>query len=222
MEPADTSPTQQPATRVIVADDHPLMREALTSWLARQTGLEVVGEASHGPELVALCQTLRPELAVVDLDMPGMDGVQVTQQLKQACPGTRTVIYTGSDSSFDALRAYRAGAFAFVVKTSAMTAFEHAIRRASLGEKYFPDEMLDDLGSRAADGAREPLDDLTDREREVFLLVAKGKTTREIAEMLDVTTRSITRHKSRIYEKLGASTDADLARVAVRMRIVDG
>ncbi len=224
MEESEQRPLdEQRPLRVLVADDHPLMREALCGWLERRDGVTVCAEAAHGLEVLDLCRTHQPDLAVVDLDMPGMDGVEVTQMLTKSCPTTRALIYTGMDSTFEALRAYRAGAFAFVVKTSTMRAFEEALRQVAVGRKHFPEAMRDELAGDlvARSGPGEPIDDLTDREHEVFALVAKGKTTREIAEQLDVTTRTVTRHKSRVFEKLGASTDADLARFAMRMRIID-
>lgn len=210
------------AARIAIADDHPLMRAALRQWVESRHKLEVCAEAENGCEAIDACERESPDVLVLDLGMPGMDGIAVTSALAARRSATRTLIYTGHDSVFEAVRAYRAGAHAFVVKHSSMDDFDAALERVVEGRKYFPDAMLGELSShllvRANPGG--PKGDLTEREVEVLRLVAEGRGTTEIANTLGVSPRTVTRHKSRLHDKLGAGNDADLARRAIALGVI--
>jgi two-component system response regulator NreC len=196
--------------RVLIADDHALVRSGLRALLEAQSDIEVVGEAEDGVAVVECCRKLEPHVVVMDLTMPGRGGVTATEDLHRECPQTKVVVLTMHDDEAYVRLARLAGASGFVLKKSLAAELINAIHDAHAGKPHFP---ATELPSPADD--RAPLDLITDREREVLTLVALGHTTPEIAGMLHISEKTVETHRAHIAEKLGLYTRADLVRFAL-------
>lgn len=197
--------------RVLLADDHALVRSGLRALLEAQPDMEVVGEAEDGAAAVHRCHTLRPDVVVMDLTMPGRGGIAATEDIHRECPSARVVILTMHDDAAYARMARLAGASGFVLKRSVATELIRALRTAHAGGTHFPGiEEPPPLKQGLA-----PLDAITAREREVLTLIALGHTSGEIAEMLHIGEKTVETHRAHIMDKLGFRTRADLVRFAL-------
>lgn len=197
--------------RVLIADDHALVRSGLRALLAAQPDLEVVGEAEDGVAVVELCRKLAPAVVVMDLTMPGQGGINATEDLRRECPDTKVVVLTMHDDVAYVRMARLAGAAAFVLKKALATELIHAIRAVQAGEIRFP---VADLPV-PHHSRQSPLELLTSREREILTLVALGYTTLEVAAKLHISDKTVETHRAHLVEKLGLRTRADLVRFAL-------
>lgn len=207
------------ALKIVLADDHVVVRQGLKV-LLEQAGLAVVGEASDGHEAVRLARELRPDAAVLDLAMPRLNGLDAAREIIKVSPQTATILLTLHTEDHYVLSALEAGVRAYVVKTQAVQELVQAIKEASRGDVY-----LSPIVSRAAvhaylDKTGAPKDPLTAREREVLQLIAEGKTTKEIAQLLSVSAKTAESHRGRIMEKLGIHNTAGLVRYSVRHGVI--
>lgn len=198
--------------RVLIADDHALVRSGLRALLEAQPDLEVVGEAEDGAVVVEQCRRLRPDVVVMDLKMPGRGGINATEDLHHQFPETKVVVLTMHDDAAYVRMARLAGAAGFVLKKSLATELIRAIRDVHAGKNHFPIVEETPAGS-GKNGA--PLDMITDREREVLALIALGHTTPEIAAKLHISEKTVETHRAHIVEKLGLRTRAELVRFAL-------
>ena len=203
--------------RMIIADDHELSRAGLRSMLAGERWLELVGEAGNGREAVELCRQLQPDLALLDVRMPEMDGLAATRSIKQACPKTSVLIITTHEHSDYLVAALKAGAAGYMLKDVTRQELLSAVRRVLRGESIIDS----DVAARALQRlAREPsaydgptLERLTPREHQVLQLLAQGMTNREIAGQLTLSVGTVKIHVEHIIAKLGVS---DRTQAAVR------
>ena len=186
------------AIRVVLADDHPVVREGLRGMLAAEPDIEVVGEAASGPEAVALAERLRPDVILMDLRMPGGDGVEATRQLA----GTTVVVLTTYDSDADILRAVEAGAAGYLLKDTPRAVLADSVRAAARGETVLAPAVAGRLLGRIR---VEPSEQLSARETEVLALVARGLTNAEIGRRLYVSEATVKTHLLRACGKLGVS-----------------
>lgn len=196
--------------RVLIADDHALVRAGLRSLLEAQPDLEVVGEAEDGAAVVEHCRKLKPDVVVMDLTMPGRGGIGATEDLRRECPETKVVILTMHDDVAYLRMAQLAGAAGYVLKKSLATELIVAIRAAQAGKTHFPAAEVP-----PPPGDRLPLERITEREREVLSLIAHGYTTIEIAAKLHIAEKTVETHRAHLAEKLGFRTRADLVRFAL-------
>jgi two-component system response regulator NreC len=196
--------------RVLIADDHALVRSGLRALLEAQPDMEVVGEAENGAAAVSVCRKLNAEVVVMDLTMPGRGGIQATEDLRRECPGAKVVVLTMHDDEAYVRMARLAGADGFVLKKSLATELLRAIRAVHAGRTHFPATELP-----PAVAGRAPLDRISDRECEVLSLIALGHTTPEIAFKLHISGKTVETHRAHIAEKLGLHTRADLVRFAL-------
>ena len=187
--------------RVLLADDHPVVREGLRGMLASEPDIEVVGEAGSGPEAVALAGRLRPDVVLMDLRMPGGDGVDATRRLA----GTTVVVLTTYDSDADILRAVEAGAAGYLLKDTPRAALADSVRAAARGETVLTPAVAGRLLGRMRADRAEPADRLTARETEVLALVARGLTNAAIARRLSLSEATVKTHLLRACGKLGVS-----------------
>ncbi len=199
---------RQPA-RVVIADDHELARAGLRSMLAGERGLELVGEAVDGAEAVTLCRELGPDLALLDVRMPGLDGVAATRAIKEACPATIVVLVTMYASPDYLLAALKAGAAGYLLKDASRREVITALRQVLRGESLLTTETTSRLMRRMAGEtprpAQPPLERLTQRERDVLALMVEGHTNRQIGQDLTMSLGAVKAHVEHIIVKLGAS-----------------
>jgi DNA-binding NarL/FixJ family response regulator len=205
--------------RILVADDHPMLREGLVAVLGTQPDFEVVGEAADGSEAVRLAETLRPDVILLDLEMPGVDGVAALEELRDAGSTSRAIVFTAYDTDQRILGALRAGARGYLLKGASRTEIFEAIRTVHAGgsllEPGVTTRLLDQL--RENRELREPL---TPRELEVLVLISEGLHNSEIAERLFVTERTVKFHVSSILAKLGADNRTEAVAVAARRGLI--
>jgi DNA-binding NarL/FixJ family response regulator len=209
-----------PKLRVFLADDHAVVRAGLKALVATEEDMEVVGEAGDGQKALTAITELGPDVAVVDISMPGLDGGRLTEAINKSCPDVRVVALTVHEDKGYLRQLLRAGAKAYVLKRSAAEDLIGAIRVVALGEMY-----LDPLMSQAAAGSIVESPDgggvatlsrvLSARETEVARLIAQGYSNKEIAARLDISVKTVETHKARIMEKLKITTRAQLVRMAV-------
>ena len=208
--------------RILVADDHPMLREGLVAVLDTQPDFEVVGEAADGSEVVRLAESLRPEVILLDLEMPGMDGVAALERLRGAGVNARTIVFTAYDTDERILGSLRAGARGYLLKGASRKEIFDAVRAVQAGSSLLQPavtgKLLDHISS--APSPPEP-DPLTPRELEVLELLAHGLTNREIGERLFIGERTVKFHVSSILAKLGAENRTEAARISISRGLVE-
>ncbi len=209
--------------RVLLADDHTIVREGVRLCLEAMGDIEVVAEAEDGQMAVLLANQLRPDVAVVDLTMPRLNGVEAIRQIRRDLPDTEVVVLSVHDSEPYVVQALRAGAAGYVLKRNAATELAAAIRAAHDGQAYLHPSIarrvIDDYLSRihsSEDAATEPHERLTPREREVLQLAAEGHTTRAIAGLLCLSTKTVEHHRASLMTKLGLRGQTELVKYAIR------
>ncbi len=206
--------------RVLVADDHAMVREGIRSVLEREAGFQVVAEASTGSEDVPLAERERPDVAVLDISMPGESGLKAALQLRQALPEVRVLILSMYDNTEYVLESVRAGAHGYLLKDGAAQELTAAIRTVLEGEAYFSPAVAARLsaavrGDIQREQQRTNLDLLTGREREVLAGIARGLTNKEIAGELGISHRTVETHRESLMKKIGIRTVAGLTKFAL-------
>ncbi len=204
---------------ILLADDHAVVRAGIKALLSREPDMEVVGEASTGREAVEMVRQLRPQVAVVDISMPEMDGLEATKAIRSLGVPTQVVILTVHAQDEYLLRALQVGACGYVVKSATDTDLVEAVRLAARGEVFlYPSAVRRLLGEYLAGGKahRDPLDALTSREVQVLRLTAAGYTNQEIAQQLGISSKTVDTYRQRLMEKLGLRRRAELVQFALR------
>ncbi|OLB57495.1 MAG: DNA-binding response regulator [Ktedonobacter sp. 13_2_20CM_2_56_8] len=203
--------------RIVIADDHELARAGLRAMLTDQRGFELVGEASNGQEALLLCRRLQPDLALIDVRMPGMDGLSTCRAVKQECPATSVILVTMHANPEYLFEALKAGAAGYVLKDVSQRELISAVQKVLHGESILNQELVARLLQRLASETQSredlPAGRLSPREREVLELLTKGQTNREIARKLTVSVSTVKIHVEHILAKLGVS---DRTQAAVR------
>jgi DNA-binding NarL/FixJ family response regulator len=226
--------TEQEPSRIIVVDDHPLFRSAIRHILEEYSDLEVVGEAANGQEAVELCRRLRPELVLMDLKMPVMDGVAATGAIKKEFPDTLVLVLTAVDESVGLSNSLEAGAAGYVLKDAPVGRITDAVRRVLAGETPLNEELamrlLMSLMNRGTQKQKEPLgergrsrpdDSLTPREIEILRLVVRGQTNQQISRNLLISVSTVKRHLRHISAKLRVCDRVQAAVRAVELGLLD-
>ena len=201
--------------RVLLADDHPMFRQGLKALLERE-GFEVSAEAHDGHEAVRLARQTNPDVAVLDIGMPLLNGIDAARQILKQNPGTQVVILTMYEEEAYVLEALRAGIRGYVLKAQAAADLVGAIREALRGAVYLSPGISKAVVDAYMGRSELPIDPLTDRERQVLQLIAEGKTTKEVAEVLGLSVKTADSHRTRIMQKLEIHETASLVRYAVR------
>jgi DNA-binding NarL/FixJ family response regulator len=210
--------------RVLIADDHTLVRESLVGLLQGDAGIVVVAQAADGVETVEKALATRPDVVVTDLSMPRLGGLEVVRRLREALPDTRVLVLTMHKEDEYVLQAVRAGASGYLVKDSAAADLLAAVRSLHAGRGYFGPQAAMTLAEQLQHPERaldDPYGRLSTREREVFLLLAEGLTTKEIARRLDISVKTAENHRGRVLDKLGTRNTAELVRYALRKGLLD-
>ena len=207
-------------TRIIIVDDHPLMRKGLIMSLSAELDVEVCAQASNAEEAMTLVESENPDLAIVDISLPGMSGLELIKRLHAIRPELYILVVSRHDESLYAERAIRAGARGYIMKHEAGDVMMKAVRRVLSGGIYVSEEinekLLKDLAAGHTMTYRSPLEVLSDRELEVFELTGKGIGTREISERLHLSVKTVESYRARIKAKLNLSTAAELMQHAVQ------
>ena len=201
--------------RILIADDHPMFRQGLRSLLERE-GFEVVGEAADGHEAARLARQLNPSIAVLDLGMPSLNGIEAARDIYKRAPGTQVVLLTMYEDDAYVLEALRAGIRGYVLKAQAASDLLAAIREVLRGAVYLSPGISEAVINAYMSKAELPPDPLTDRERQVLQLVAEGNTTKQIAATLGVSVKTAESHRTRMMQKLAIHETASLVRYAIR------
>ncbi len=210
--------------RVLIADDHTMVRESLVKVLEAGGDVEVVAQAADGIEAVEKAELTRPDIVVTDLSMPRLGGLEVVRRLREKLPGTRVLVLTMHQEDEYVLQAVRAGASGYLVKDSASSELLAAVRSLHAGRGYFGPQASKALAEQMQHperGGEDPYGRLTTREREVFHLVAEGLTTKEVARKLDISVKTAENHRSRVLDKLDMRNSAELVRYALRKGLLD-
>jgi two-component system, NarL family, response regulator NreC len=209
---------------IAVADDHPLVRQGLRAVLEAEPDFQLVGEAGDGLEATQLVERLRPDALVIDLMMPGLNGLEVTRQVRQRSPETRVVVLSMHADEGYVLEALRNGAVGYVLKDSSATELVQALRDVFAGQRYLSRQLseraIEAYIQRAESTAPDSYHSLTTREREVLQLAAEGCSSAEIAARLSISPRTAETHRSNLMRKLGLHTQTDLIRYALRRGII--
>ena len=208
--------------RVVIADDHTILREGLRQLLGASADVEVVAEAADGHEVLARVRNLDFDVLLLDMSMPGRSGIELIKQVKAEKPKLRVLVLSMHEETQYAVRAIKAGASGYVTKDSAGTQLVTAIRRVAGGGAFITPEVAEQLALGAMPGAEGPAHQrLSDREFEVFQLLVAGETVTDIASKLNLSGKTVSTHKARLMEKLGIDNQADLVRYAMKHGLSD-
>lgn len=217
-----------PRIRVLIADDHALVREGIRALLALSEDFEVVGEAADGQEAIEACRQLDPEVVLMDVAMPGLGGLEATLAIKNQDSRARILVLTQYADREYVSRFLKAGASGYVLKNAAGSDLAAAIRAVHKGGLVLDPEVARDAvqsgvsggGAAAIASGEEPYDTLTDREKQVLKLVAEGKSNKEVAQLLDISVKTAMSHREHLMEKLGLHSRTDLIKFALKRGVI--
>ncbi|MDQ3805559.1 MAG: response regulator transcription factor [Acidobacteriota bacterium] len=205
--------------RVLLAEDHEMVREGLKSLVNAQPDMEVVGEAADGRSAVARAQELRPDVVVMDITMPGLNGLKATEHVKQTCPEVRVLTLTRHTDAGFIQQLFAAGASGYVLKQSASAELVRAIRAVAAGGNFLDPQITGKvIGGYISQQARpgdEPQGELSERESEVLRLIAWGHSNKEVAARLQISVKTVEAHKANTMKKLGLTSRIDIVRYAL-------
>jgi DNA-binding NarL/FixJ family response regulator len=209
--------------KVLLADDHSIVRAGLRRIVEESGDMVVVAEAADGREAIRQVEESRPDVAVIDISMPGLDGLEVISRLHSRDPNLPVLVLTMHEEGQYVVRAVEAGAMGYVTKQSAPEQLVTAIRKVLAGSRYLTDEAAEALALRIAKGGKEQslLDSLSMREMQVLRRLAMGNTNREIAEAYGISVKTVDTYRSRLLKKLDLRNNADLSRFAIQNNLVE-
>jgi two-component system, NarL family, response regulator NreC len=210
--------------RILLADDHTVVRQGLRKVLEERPDWQVVAEAGDGREAVRLAEQHKPDVAVLDVAMPLLNGVEATRQIVKRVPGTRVLVLSMHSDEAYVTQILKAGAAGYLLKDSADVDLIQAVSAVSHGKSFFSPAvarlMLDDYVRQRGEHATDRYESLSDREREIFQLVAEGKANKEIAALLFISSSTVETHRARIMEKLDVHSAAEIVLYAVRRGVI--
>jgi two-component system response regulator NreC len=207
-------------TRVLLADDHTVVRRGFEMMLAKQPDFEIVGEARNGREAVELAEKLQPDVAIIDVSMPELNGIEATRRISERCPRTRVLALSMHRDAVYVREILRAGARGYLVKDADDDAFLMAARAVARGEAYLSPSIADAVLTDYRKHVTNPIDLLTSREREVLQMIAEGKTNKEVANILSLSVYTVEAHRGKIMEKLNLHNTGDIVRFALRNGLI--
>jgi two-component system response regulator NreC len=206
---------------VLLAEDHTIVRKGLRSLLDGQPGIRVVGEAEDGREALAQVERLKPDIVLMDISMPLLNGIEATRQIRALRAGTRVIVLTVHSHEEYVLQALHAGARGYLPKSAAPDELVAAIRAVSQGEPFLSQSLPCTAAAECLrKAAPDPYERVTPREREVLQLIAEGHRNREIAELLHISVKTVETHRAHLLEKLGVRSTAELTQYAIRKGVI--
>ncbi|MFN3928559.1 MAG: response regulator [Thermoflexus sp.] len=209
--------------RILIADDHAIVRAGIRALLQLHPDFEVVGEAADGHEAILQVRRLQPDVVLMDLAMPGMDGLAATHEIRRIAPQTRILVLSQHENREYVLPALRAGAAGYVLKRAPDDTLIRAIRAVYAGETYIDPRLANLLVEevrRSGESPADPMDALTEREREILVLLAQGKSYQEIAQTLFISVKTVDFHRANLMRKLGLKNRAELVQFAIRRGLI--
>ncbi|PSR15226.1 DNA-binding response regulator [filamentous cyanobacterium CCP3] len=209
--------------KLVLADNHTLVRAGFRALVEELTGVEVVGEADNGRDVIQLAANLKPDLILMDIAMPEMNGLEATARIVHECPGVRVLILSMHANEEYVYQALRSGAMGYLLKDSGIEELDLAIRAIARGETYLSPVVSKYVVTdyvRRLEAETDPLDQLTPRQREILQLIAEGKGTKEIADLLYISTKTVETHRSQLMDRLNIHDIAGLVRYAIRINLV--
>lgn len=211
--------------RILIADDHAILREGIRALLALSPDLEVVGEAADGREAIEQCRRLEPDVVLMDVAMPGLGGLEATLEIRRELPRIKILVLTQYEDREYIRRFLKAGVSGYVLKKAAGSDLTAAIRAASEGglvldPKVAREAMREAAMGSATEAGADPYETLTDREKQVLKLVAEGHSNKEVAEALGISVKTAMSHRERVMEKLDLHSRTDLIRFAIRKGVI--
>ncbi len=207
--------------RVLVADDHAILRAGIRALLALYDDIEVIGEASNGKEAIDTIRELLPDVVLMDIAMPFMDGLEVTRRVHKENPKVKILILTQYDNREYILSSIKAGAIGYIPKKAVASELVDAIRVVHRGDSYlYPSIASVLIGDYLQRLEHDPYDRLTNREREVLKLIAEARTSREIADLLCISVKTVLAHRAKTMEKLGIHNRTELVKYAIRKGLI--
>ncbi|MGE5344934.1 MAG: response regulator [Acidithiobacillales bacterium] len=210
--------------RVLLADDHALLREGIRAILSRESDIEVVGEAADGREAIARCRALRPDIVLMDIAMPGLGGLEAALEIRKESPDTKILVLTQYEDREYVTRFLKAGAAGYVLKKAAGAELASAVRSVFKGglvlDPQVAREALREPEPSPGVGGEDLYEALTDREKQVLRLVAEGKSNKEVAELLGISVKTAMSHREHVMEKLGLHSRTDLIRFALKKGVI--
>jgi two-component system response regulator NreC len=212
--------------RILLADDHKVVRQGTRALLSTIPEWEIVGEADNGRDAVSLTAELKPDIVILDIGMPELNGLDATRQIKKKLPETEVLIFTGQETEELVHDVFDSGARSYIMKTDAADHLVDALKALSEHKHFFTSRISEIVfaryiqGKKTVEGAPEK-SRITDREREIVQLLAEGKTSKEIATILGISVRTVETHRAGIMKKLGLKSFSELIRYAIRNKIVE-
>jgi DNA-binding NarL/FixJ family response regulator len=207
--------------RILLADDHSVVRQGFRLILENQSDMEVVGEAANGREAVTVAESLQPDVVIMDVTMPELNGIEATRRISELSPRTRVLALSMHKDSVYVREILRAGAKGYLLKDAAGNDLLAAVRAVARGEGYLSPAVSDAVLTDYRKHVTNPIDLLTSREREVLQMIAEGKTNKEIANSLQLSVYTVEAHRGRLMEKLNLHSTGELVRFALRNGLID-
>lgn len=212
------------SVKILIADDHPIVRQGLRNLLENEPDIQVIGEAGNGIEAVEAVTALKPDILIVDIMMPGLNGLEVVRQAKLRFPALLIIVLSMHSNEAYVVEALRKGADGYVLKDTAPAELTQVVKEVRSGHRYLSpalsERLVDAYIQKSEISEVDPLELLTTREREVMQLAAQGLTSAEIATQLSVSRRTVEQHRSNLMDKLGLRNQTDLVRFAIKRKLL--
>jgi two-component system response regulator NreC len=210
-----------PVTKILLADDHTIVRQGLKLIISSHADLQVIGEAANGREVLELAEKLKPDVILMDVAMPELNGIEATRRLREVSPRTKVLVLSMHKEAVYVREILKAGARGYILKDAIDTELISAIQSVARGDGYISPAISGTLLSDYRQNITNPLDLLSSREREVLQLIAEGKTNKEVATRLNLSVYTVDSHRGKIMEKLNLHSTGELVRFAMKQGLVD-
>lgn len=211
--------------KIVIVDDHIMLREGIKKIINSDSDFEIVGEAGDGKDAVSMVGKLVPDVVLMDISLPSLNGIEATRRIKRDWPAVHILALTMHDNEEYLSQMLQAGASGYILKRAATSELQEAIKAVNRGDSYlYPSAAKHLIGSflkRVEDGGKSTIDGLTGREQEILILIAEGKTNKEIASHLQLSVKTIEAHRSNIFSKLGISDRVEAVRYAIRRGLIE-